>query len=66
MSDPEFGSIRPTRRDLTVFGGYCLAAAIYVAIGVTWIDFLLSFWVGLGYLLLTAWLVPTAVRRLAR
>ena len=49
-----------------MFGGYCLAAAIYVAIGVTWIDFLLSFWVGLGYLLLTAWLVPTAVRRLAR
>ena len=55
---------RPSRRDLTVFGGYCVAAAGYVAIGVTWIDFLLSFWVGLGYLLLTAWLFPTLVRRL--
>ena len=56
---------RPSRRDLTVFGGYCLSAAVYIAIGVTWIDFLFSFWVGLGYLLLAAWLIPTLVRRLA-
>jgi hypothetical protein len=56
---------RPNRRDLTVFGGYCVASAVYIAIGVTWIDFLLSFWVALGYLLLTAWLFPTLVRRLA-
>ena len=55
---------RPSRRDLTVFGGYCLAAAVYIAIGVAWIDFLLSFWVGLGYLLLAAWLLPTLARRL--
>lgn len=55
---------RPSRRDLTVFAGYCLAATIYIAIGVTWIDFLFSFWVGLGYLLLAAWLVPTLARRL--
>jgi hypothetical protein len=56
---------RPNRRDLTVFAGYCLAAAVYIAIGVAWIDFLFSFWVGLGYLLLAAWLIPTLVRRLA-
>jgi hypothetical protein len=56
---------RPSRRDLTVFGGYCLAAAVYIAIGVAWNDFLYSFWVGLGYLLLAAWLVPLLVRRLA-
>ena len=56
---------RPSRRDLTVFAGYCVASAVYIAIGVTWIDFLLSFWVGLGYLLLAAWLIPTLVRRLA-
>jgi hypothetical protein len=56
---------RPNRRDLTVFAGYCLAAATYIAIGVVWIDFLFSFWVGLGYLLLAAWLIPTLVRRLA-
>jgi hypothetical protein len=56
---------RPSRRDVAVFGGYCIAAAVYIAIGVTWIDFLLSFWVALGYLLLTAWLLPPLVRRLA-
>jgi hypothetical protein len=56
---------RPDRGDLTVFGGYCLAAAVYIAIGVAWIDFLFSFWVGLAYLLLAAWLIPTLVRRLA-
>ena len=54
---------RPNRRDLTVFGGYCLASAVYIAIGVAWTDFLYSFWVGLAYLLATAWLVPLLVRR---
>ena len=52
----------PDRRDLRVFGGYCLAAAVYIAIGVTWVDFLLSFWVGLAYLVVTAWAVPTFMR----
>lgn len=55
---------RPSRRDLTVFGGYCLAAAVYIAIGVTWIDFLLSFWVGLAYLVLAAWFLPMLARKL--
>jgi hypothetical protein len=55
----------PTRRDLVVFGGYCLAAAIYIAIGVAYVDFLLSFWVGVAYLILVAWVVPTLVRRIA-
>ncbi len=55
---------RPNREDLRVFGGYCLAAAVYIAIGVAYVDFLLSFWVGLAYLVLVAWLLPTAVRRL--
>ena len=54
----------PTRPDLRVFAGYCLAAGIYVAIGVAVTDFLLSFWVGVAYLVLAAWLVPTVVRRL--
>ena len=54
----------PSRSDLQVFAGYCLAAAVYIAIGVTWVDFLLSFWVGLAYLIVTAWAVPTLVRRL--
>ena len=54
---------RPSRHDLVVFGGYCVAAAIYIAIGVTTFDFLLSFWVAVAYLLITAWLIPTLARR---
>src|SRR6266542_4058104 len=54
----------PSRRDLVVFGGYCLAGAVYVAIGVAFVDFLLSFWVGVAYLVVAAWLVPALVRRL--
>ena len=52
----------PTRPDLRVFAGYCLAAAVYVAIGVTVTDFLLSFWVGVAYVLVAAWAIPTLVR----
>jgi len=52
----------PGRDDVLVFGGYCFAAAVYIAIGVAYVDFLLSFWVGVGYLLLVAWLVPATVR----
>ena len=54
----------PSRPELRVFAGYCLAAAVYIAIGVAVTDFLLSFWVGVAYLLIAAWLVPTAIRRL--
>jgi hypothetical protein len=53
----------PSRPDLRVFAGYCLAAAVYIAIGVTITDFLLSFWVGVAYVVLAAWAVPTVVRR---
>lgn len=56
---------RPSRRQLLVFGGYCAAAAVYIVIGVTVTDFLLSFWVGLGYLLLAAWVVPLIARRVS-
>jgi hypothetical protein len=49
-----------------VFGGYCLAAAIYIVIGVVYLDFLLSVIVGIGYLVVAAWFVPAAVRRLRR
>jgi fatty acid desaturase len=55
----------PARRDLRVFAGYCVAAAVYVAIGVAVTDFLLSFWVGVAYLVVAAWLVPVLVRRLS-
>jgi hypothetical protein len=56
----------PSRSDLLVFAGYCLAAAVYIAIGVAYRDFLLSVVVGIVYLVLAAWLVPTTVRRLRR
>jgi hypothetical protein len=54
----------PSRRQLAVAAGYAVAAAVYITIGVWYTDFLLSYFVGLAYLLLVAWLVPTAVRRL--
>ena len=54
---------RPDRNDLTVFGGYCLAAGVYIAIGVTYVDFLLSFWVAVAYIVVMAWAVPTVVRK---
>jgi hypothetical protein len=56
----------PSRSELLVLAGYCLAAALYVAIGVTYVDFLLSVVVGMAYLVLVAWLVPTLVRRLVK
>jgi hypothetical protein len=56
----------PSRSGLLVFGGYCLAAAVYIVIGVAYNDFLLSVVVGMAYLVLAAWLVPAAVRRLRR
>jgi hypothetical protein len=61
---PEFIRERPTTRQLAVFAGYVIAAAVYVTIGVFFTDFLLSVFVGMAYLLLVAWLVPAGVRRL--
>jgi hypothetical protein len=53
----------PSRRELAVAGGYAAACALYVAIGVWVTDFLLSVFTGIGYLLVVAWLVPAAIRR---
>jgi hypothetical protein len=55
----------PSRRQLTVAAGYVAAAAVYIAVGVWYTDFLFSFFVGLAYLLLVAWLVPLCVRRIS-
>ena len=60
--DPD-GPLRPTRRDLGVFAGYVLAAGVYIGIGLYSVDFLLSYWVAVAYVLVAAWLVPAAVRR---
>jgi tetrahydromethanopterin S-methyltransferase subunit B len=53
----------PNRRERRVFAGYLLAATVYIAIGVSVIDFLLSFWVAVAYIVFAAWFVPTVVRR---
>ena len=54
----------PSRLDVRVFAGYAAAAALYIAIGVSVTDFLLSFWVAIAYVLVVTWLVPAAVRRI--
>lgn len=45
--------------------GYAAAAALYIAIGTLATDFLLSVFVAVAYLLVVAWLLPEAIRRLA-
>ena len=55
---------RPSHRQLAVAGGYAAAGALYVLIGVTYLDFLFSFFVALAYLLVVVWLVPVGVRRI--
>ena len=54
----------PSRRQLAVVGGYVAAAALYVLIGVLYLDFLLSVFVAMAYLLIVAWLLPAGLRRL--
>jgi hypothetical protein len=54
----------PSKRQLTVAAGYVAAGAVYIAIGVWFTDFLLSFWVALAYLVVVVWLVPTGLRRI--
>jgi hypothetical protein len=39
-------------------------ASVYIVIGLVNVDFLLSFWVALGYVVVAAWLVPATIRRL--
>ena len=53
----------PRRTDLPSLLLYLGAGAVYVTVGVFETDVLLSIVVAVGYLLLVAWLVPSAVRR---
>ena len=53
----------PNRPERRVFVGYLLTAAVYIAIGVAVTDFLLSFWVGVAYIVVAAWAIPTLVRK---
>ena len=43
---------------------YGIAAIVYVAIGVTYVDFMFSLVVAIVYLLVAVWLVPAGIRRL--
>ena len=54
----------PSNSQLAVAAGYAVAGAVYIAVGVWFTDFLLSFFVALAYLLLAVWLIPTWVRRI--
>ena len=54
----------PSKRQWAVAAGYVAAAAVYISVGVWFTDFLLSYFVGLAYLLLVVWLVPAGVRRM--
>ena len=47
-------------RTLAVWG---VAAAVYISIGVFFVDFMLSVFACAGYLLVVVWLVPAAIRR---
>ncbi len=42
---------------------YALAFAVYVAFGVAVPEFMLSWPIGVGYLVLAVWLVPALLRR---
>ena len=64
MSDDPVRWRRPTHDELRTFALYMACAAVYVAIGVYFVDFLLSFVTAAAYLLVTAWLIPAAIRRL--
>jgi hypothetical protein len=57
------GPVRPSRHELALFAWWLAAAGVYVGIGLYTVDFLLSFWVALAYVLLAGWLIPAAVRR---
>jgi hypothetical protein len=52
--------VRPARKTLL---GYLAAAAVYVALGVILPELLLSWIVGVAYLLVAVWLVPALARR---
>jgi hypothetical protein len=56
--------LRPAERRLSTLVVYLSAAVVYVVVGVFFVDFMLSVVIAAVYLLVAAWLVPSALRRL--
>ena len=57
------GLTLPSKPQLATTLRYAAAGVVYVAVGVTFEDFLLSVFVAMAYLLAVIWLVPALVRR---
>jgi hypothetical protein len=51
------------RGPLQELGVWGLATVIYIVVGVFFVDFMLSVFVAMVYLLVATWLVPAAIRR---
>ncbi len=60
MRTSEYTRVNATRKTLLA---YLAAAAVYIALGVILPELLLSWIVGVAYLLVAVWLVPALVRR---
>ena len=58
------GLTLPSKPQLATTLRYAAAGVVYVAVGVTFADFLLSVFVAMAYLLAVLWLLPAFLRRL--
>jgi hypothetical protein len=56
--------LRRAERRLTTLLVYVSAAVVYIVVGVFFVDFMLSVLIAVVYLLVAAWLVPSAIRRI--
>jgi hypothetical protein len=56
--------LRASRPPVNTLLVYLSAAVVYIVVGVFWVDFMFSVIVAAGYLIVAAWLVPSALRRL--
>ena len=64
MSDDPVRWRWPNAGELRTFALYAGCAVVYIAIGLFVLDFVLAFVTAAAYLLIAAWLLPAAIRRL--
>jgi hypothetical protein len=55
--------LRHPERRLRTLLVYLSAAAVYIVVGLFFVDFMLSVVIAAAYLLVAAWVVPSAIRR---